>query len=91
MDWKQTIISQLRERSRQERDVYAEIVKHCKFNKWIREKKSYCVLNIEDNRVIDNYSILLLRSTEQESVITSLRQEVTDLQKNSVKYEEFHC
>ncbi len=30
MEWKQTIFNQLRERNRQERDVYAEIVKHCK-------------------------------------------------------------
>ena len=32
MDWKQTIIRQLHEKNRVERDVYAEIVKHCAFS-----------------------------------------------------------
>ncbi|UJR27539.1 hypothetical protein I4U23_008821 [Adineta vaga] len=52
-------------RNRQDRDVYAEIVKHY-------------------NRLIENYSIILLRCTDQERDILSLRQENTDLQKNSV-------
>ncbi len=30
MEWKQTIFNQLHERNRQERDIYAEIVKHCR-------------------------------------------------------------
>jgi len=29
MEWKQTIFNQLQERNRYERDIYAEIVKHC--------------------------------------------------------------
>lgn len=31
MDWKQKIYHQLQERNKKERDVYAEIVKHCTF------------------------------------------------------------
>lgn len=31
MEWKQVIFNQLQERNRKERDVYAEIVKHCTF------------------------------------------------------------
>ncbi|CAF0836426.1 unnamed protein product [Adineta steineri] len=65
MEWKQIIYNQLRERHRQEQDIYSEIVKHY-------------------NRLIENYSIILLRCTEQERDILSLRQENTDLQKNSV-------
>lgn len=30
MEWKQTIYTQLKALNRKERDVYAEIVKHCK-------------------------------------------------------------
>ena len=41
MDWKQTIFNQLRERNRQERDVYAEIVKHCKFNRMTSDGKIF--------------------------------------------------
>lgn len=65
MDWKQTIIRQLHEKNRVERDVYAEIVKHY-------------------NRLVENYSVILVRCTEQEREILSLRQENTDLQRNSV-------
>jgi hypothetical protein len=39
MEWKQTIFNQLRERNRQERDVYADIVKNCKFSKSEFDKK----------------------------------------------------
>ncbi|CAF3404607.1 unnamed protein product [Rotaria sp. Silwood1] len=65
MEWKQKIFNQLQERNRQERDVYAEIVKHY-------------------NRLTENYSTILVRCTEQERDILTLRQENTDLQKNSV-------
>ncbi|CAF4988210.1 unnamed protein product, partial [Rotaria socialis] len=65
MEWKQKIYRQLQERNKQERDVYAEIVKHY-------------------NRLIENYSTLLIRCTDQERDILALRQENSDLQKNSV-------
>ncbi|CAF1135469.1 unnamed protein product [Rotaria sordida] len=65
MEWKQKIFNQLQERNRQERDVYAEIVKHY-------------------NRLTENYSTILVRCTDQERDILTLRQENTDLQKNSV-------
>lgn len=29
MDWKQSILTQLQEKNRLERDVYSDIVKHC--------------------------------------------------------------
>jgi len=38
-----------------------------------------------DNRLIENYSIILARCTDQERDILTLRQENTDLQKNSVR------
>ncbi len=40
-----------------------------------------------DNHLIDNYSIILLRCTDQEREILSLRQENIDLKINPPKYE----
>ncbi len=40
-----------------------------------------------DNHLIDNYSIILLRCTDQERDISSLRQQINDLEKKIVKYE----
>ncbi|CAF1013663.1 unnamed protein product [Adineta ricciae] len=48
------------------------------------ERDVYAEVVRHYNRLIENYSIILLRCTEQERDILSLRQENTDLQKNSV-------
>ena len=60
------------------------IVSHCQLN----------ALRIEsavdlDNRLIENYSVTLVRCTEQERDILTLRQENTDLQKNSARWEDW--
>ena len=41
---------------------------------------------VSDNRLLENYSITLMRCTEQEREIQTLRQENTELQKNSARY-----
>ena len=38
-----------------------------------------------DNRLIENYSVVLVRCTDQERDILSLRQENTDLQRSNVR------
>ncbi|CAF0731003.1 unnamed protein product, partial [Didymodactylos carnosus] len=49
-----------------------------------KERDIYAEIVKHYNRLIENHSIILLRCTEQEKDILSLRQENTDLQKNSV-------
>lgn len=84
MEWKQTIYNQLQQRNKKERDVYAEIVKHCK--SFLIKDKIHLLFSI-DNRLIEHHSIILLRCTEQERDIHTLRQEKTDLEKNNIMYE----
>lgn len=87
MDWKQAIHQQLQEKNRFERDVYAEVVKHCRpslftFRCW---NPTEDLVDL-DNRLSENYSVTLLRCTEQEREILALRQENNDLQKNSARW-----
>jgi hypothetical protein len=85
MEWKQNIFKQLKERNRQER-VYADIVKHCKSFERFYSVVFFLLINI-DNHLTENYSIILLRCTDQERDISALRQENNELQKSSVRYE----
>ena len=90
MAWKQAIQQQLQEKNRFERDVYAEVVKHCKsslaecfHDRWWNPTENRVDL---DNRLSENYSVTLVRCTEQEREILALRQENNDLQKNSARW-----
>ena len=68
MDWKQTILRQLHEKNRVERDVYAEIVKHCACSLPREAELSESKVRSHlDNRLIENYSVTLVRCTEQET------------------------